>query len=299
MGRELQRQHRLQPQPHHGSGLETYSQSSGWNNNVTDYYAVLGGAIGDIRGYTTLGRYEVGDFDLDYYNETGKWRTFDGSNCAGVVGDMRPGSLKLLCDENGTPVQGKIGNVQPKFTGGFSLSAYAYGFDVAANFTYSYGNKVFNANNVEFTSSQKYTGKGVIRNLSDAMALGKRWTNVNWETGALITDPAELAAANAATNMWSPYMPQTVVHSWLLEDASFLRLSSLTVGYTLPASWTRKVRINKVRLYATGTNLFCWTPYSGFDPEVDTRRATPMTPNVDYSAYPKSRSWVFGANISF
>ena len=110
---------------------------------------------------------------------------------------------------------------------------------------------------------------------------------------------AELAAANAATNMWSPYMPQTVVHSWLLEDASFLRLSSLTVGYTLPASWTRKVRINKVRLYATGTNLFCWTPYSGFDPEVDTRRATPMTPNVDYSAYPKSRSWVFGANISF
>lgn len=99
--------------------------------------------------------------------------------------------------------------------------------------------------------------------------------------------------------MWSPYMPQTVVHSWLLEDASFLRLSSLTVGYTLPASWTRKVRINKVRLYATGTNLFCWTPYSGFDPEVDTRRSTPMTPNVDYSAYPKSRSWVFGANISF
>lgn len=139
----------------------------------------------------------------------------------------------------------------------------------------------------------------ILRNLSDAMALGKRWTNVNWETGALITDPAELAAANAATNMWSPYMPQTVVHSWLLEDASFLRLSSLTVGYTLPASWTRKVRINKVRLYATGTNLFCWTPYSGFDPEVDTRRATPMTPNVDYSAYPKSRSWVFGANISF
>lgn len=117
---------------------------------------------------------------------------------------MRPGSLKLLCDENGTPVQGRIGNVQPKFTGGFSLSAYAYGFDVAANFTYSYGNKVFNANNVEFTSSQKYTGKGVIRNLSDAMALGKRWTNVDWQTGALITDPAELAAANAATSSGRP-----------------------------------------------------------------------------------------------
>ena len=281
------------------AGLDTYSQSSGWNNNVTDYYAVLGGAIGDVHGYTTLGRYEVEDFDLDYYAETGKWKTLDGSNCAGVVGDMRSGSLKLLCDADGNPIQGKIGNVQPSFTGGFSLSGYAYGFDIAANFTYSYGNKVFNANNVEFTSSQKYTGKGVIRNLSDAMALGKRWTNVDWTTGDVITDPEALAAANRTTTMWSPYMPQTVVHSWLLEDASFLRLSSLTIGYTLPSSWTRKVRLSKVRFYATGTNLFCWTPYSGFDPEVDTRRATPMTPNVDYSAYPKSRSWVFGANISF
>lgn len=238
------------------AGLDTYSQSSGWNNNVTDY-------------------------------------------CAGVVGDMRPGSLKLLCDADGNPIQGRIGNVQPKFTGGFSLSGYAYGFDIAANFTYSYGNKVFNANNVEFTSSQKYTGKGVIRNLSEVMALGKRWTNIDWTTGDVITDPEALAAANRTTTMWSPYMPQTVVHSWLLEDASFLRLSSLTIGYTLPSSWTRKVRLSKVRFYATGTNLFCWTPYSGFDPEVDTRRATPMTPNVDYSAYPKSRSWVFGANISF
>ena len=123
--------------------------------------------------------------------------------------------------------------------------------------------------------------------------LNARWLHKD------LTDPEALAAANRTMTMWSPYMPQTVVHSWLLEDASFLRLSSLTIGYTLPSSWTRKVRLSKVRFYATGTNLFCWTPYSGFDPEVDTRRATPMTPNVDYSAYPKSRSWVFGANISF
>ena len=94
-------------------------------------------------------------------------------------------------------------------------------------------------------------------------------------------------------------MTGNFVHSWGLEDASFLRLSSLTIGYTLPKAWTTKVRLQRVRIYATGTNLFCWTPYSGFDPEVDTRRSTPMTPNVDYSAYPKSRSWVFGINLSF
>ena len=71
------------------------------------------------------------------------------------------------------------------------------------------------------------------------------------------------------------------------------------MGYTLPKTLTMKIRLQRVRIYATGTNLFCWTPYTGFDPEVDTRRSTPMTPSVDYSAYPKSRSWVFGINLSF
>ena len=131
------------------------------------------------------------------------------------------------------------------------------------------------------------------------MSLGSRWTNIDWSTGQVITDPVALAEANRNTTMWSPYMTGNFVHSWGLEDASFLRLSSLTIGYTLPKAWTTKVRLQRVRIYATGTNLFCWTPYSGFDPEVDTRRSTPMTPNVDYSAYPKSRSWVFGINLSF
>lgn len=278
-----------------------YGARSEWNSLITtdDYIATVGSAIGNVQGYTTLGRYEVSDFDLDHYAETGEWKTLDGSNCQAVVGDMRPGSIKLKCDENGDPIYGVIGNVQPKFTGGFSLSGYAYGFDVSANFTYSYGNKVYNANRVEYTASHRYTGAGQIRNLLEEMSLGSRWTNIDWTTGAVMTDPQQLAAANANTSLWSPYMTTSFMHSWALEDASFLRLSSLTVGYTLPQSFTRKIRIEKLRIYATGTNLFCWTPYTGADPEVDTRRKSPMTPNVDYSAYPKSRSWVFGLNLSF
>lgn len=279
-----------------------FSVNSGWNGYLTvdDYIATVGSAVGDVRGYTTLGRYEVSDFDLDHYAQTGEWKTLDGSESTTVTGvPTQPGSLRLAVDENGKPVYGVIGNVQPKFTGGFSLSGHAYGFDLAANFTYSYGNKVYNANRIEYTACHNNYSAGKIRNLFAEMSLGSRWTNIDWQTGQMITDPAQLAAANETTTMWSPYITQTFMHSWGLEDASFLRLSSLTLGYTLPKTLTRKIRIDKIRVYATGTNLFCWTPYTGADPEVDTRRSTPMTPNVDYSGYPKSRSWVFGINISF
>ena len=137
------------------------------------------------------------------------------------------------------------------------------------------------------------------RNLIDMMATQNRWTNIDWSTGELITDPTQLAEANAGTTMWSPLMSTAVFSDWAVEDGSFLRLSSVTLGYTLPDRWMQKLHIKKFRLYVTGANLFCWTGYSGYDPEVDTRRATPLTPGVDYSAYPRSRSVVFGANLTF
>ena len=99
--------------------------------------------------------------------------------------------------------------------------------------------------------------------------------------------------------MWAPYNTRRICQSYALEDASFLRLSTVVLGYTLPETLTQKVNLQKVRFYVTGNNLFVLTPYSGYDPEVDTRTQTPLTPNVDYSAYPKSRSWVFGVNITF
>ena len=84
-----------------------------------------------------------------------------------------------------------------------------------------------------------------------------------------------------------------------MEDASFLRLQTLTLGYSLPEKCTQKLHLRKIRVYLTGTNLFCLTRYSGFDPEVDTRRSSPMTPGVDCSAYPKSIGYVAGINLTF
>ena len=130
------------------------------------------------------------------------------------------------------------------------------------------------------------------------MATGNRWTNLRSD-GTISNDAAELAAMNAGTTLWSPYMKTFVLSDWAVEDGSFLRLSTVTIGYTLPAAISSKLKMKKLRVYASGYNLFLWTNYSGFDPEVSTRRNDNLTPGVDYSAYPKSKSFVFGLNVNF
>ena len=157
------------------------------------------------------------------------------------------------------------------------------------------GNEVYNANKVEFTSSRKYYN----RNLLNMMDVDKRWTNIDWTTGELVNDLDQLRSMNSGKTMWSPAVGSAVFSDWAVEDASFLRLQSVTLGYTLPETLTSKFHVRKLRVYATGTNLFCLTNYSGYDPEVDTRRSTPLTPGVDYSAYPKSIGFVAGINLTF
>jgi len=130
------------------------------------------------------------------------------------------------------------------------------------------------------------------------MADGARWTNLNAD-GTINNDPTELAAMNANTTLWSPYMSKFVLTDWAIEDGSFLRLNTLSLGYSLPKSLLKKVQIEKLRFYVTGYNIFCLTNYTGFDPEVSTRRNTALTPGVDYSAYPKSRQIVVGLNLNF
>ena len=188
-----------------------------------------------------------------------------------------------------------IGNAQPLGIGGFNLSGYLYGFDFSANFNYVFGNNIYNANKIEFSHSRKYSN----RNLLSSMNVENRWTNIDWATGEEITDADRLAEVNAGTTMWSPGANKAIFSDWAVEDGSFLRLQSATLGYTLPEKWTSKIKMQKLRVYVTGTNLFCLTKYSGYDPEVDTRRKTPLTPGVDCSAYPKSRGYVVGVNITF
>ncbi|MBQ9637096.1 MAG: TonB-dependent receptor [Prevotella sp.] len=285
-------------------GIDDFTTNTNWGSTEIgdDYRVAVGGSVGEIIGYKIDGRYEVSDF-TGYNAATKEWELRDGVvNSSAVIGTLRPGSMKLK-DLDGdlavTPGEDitTIGNVNPDLVGGFAISARAYGFDFSANFNFSIGNEVYNANKIEYTSST-YTKYNQYRNLSTDMKTGKRWTNIN-AAGDLVTDAAELAALNQNTTMWSPYMQHFVLTDWAIEDASFLRLNTLTLGYTLPAAITSKVGISSLRLYATAYNVFCLTGYSGSDPEADCFRKNNLTPGVDYSGYPRSRSFVFGLNLNF
>ena len=279
-------------------GLDRIESETQWASTEvgTDYIVEVGKPLGNMYGYQSDGFYKASDFT---YTD-GKWVLNEGVvDSSPVIGAdyLRPGAMKLKDQDNDGEVtvddKVVIGNSQAKGFGGITLSGYLYGFDFSANFNYVFGNDIYNANKIEFTSSRKYNNRNFMK--TDE----KRWTNIDWSTGQLITDPDQLDAVNADATLWSPAVGNAVLTDWAIEDGSFLRLTSATIGYTLPSHITMKAKISRLRFYVTGTNLFCLTKYSGYDPEVDTRRATPLTPGVDYSAYPKSIGYVVGVNLTF
>ncbi len=282
--------------------MQDFGQDTSWASSEIgqDFWIAKGGSVGEMLGYRSAGRYEVSDFvGYDAASET--WILKEGvDDCTAVVGTLRPGMMKLKDLSGDGVVTGGyedreiIGDANPVATGGFGINARAYGFDLSANFNFSIGNDVYNANKIEYTM----TGKYQYRNMTTEMANGNRWTNLNPD-GTICNDPEQLAAMNANTTMWSPMTQRMVFSDWAVEDGSFLRLNTLTLGYTLPESLMNKVHIKNLRFYVTAYNVFCLTGYSGFDPEVSTALQTNLTPGVDYSAYPKSRQFVIGVNLNF
>ncbi len=280
--------------------MDDFGINTGWASTEigVDYLVQVGSPVGIMYGYRNDGRYEVSDFEgFDGTN----WILKEGvANSAQVVGALRPGMMKLkdLTDDGIVNLDDQtiIGDATPKNNGGFIINGYAGNFDFTAVLNWSYGNDIYNADKIEYTTASP---RHQYRNLTSMMAGGTRWNNIDSGTGELVNDPNTLAGMNSNTTMWSPYMTRFVFSDWAVEKGSFLRLNTVSLGYTLPKDILSKLNIQNLRFYATGYNLFIWTNYTGFDPEVSTRRQTPLTPGVDYSAYPRSRQLVFGLNFSF
>ena len=287
--------------------------SSAWGVEVgsDDYRVKVNDEMGLMYGYVVDGFYTENDFTWNA--STKKWDLKPGViDCSSVFtrsGDsFGPGHIKLkkICGK-GTLINEEedrtvIGRALPKFTGGFGFKASYVGFDFSAMFNFSYGNDVYNANKIDNTS---YSGSKKYNNLSSIMNVDKRWSPIDPETGLNImygnnADPERFIEINKNKSIWSPMAANTTIFTdWAIEDGSFLRLSNVTLGYSLPKHIISKVALKKLRFYVTGNNVFCLTKYSGQDPEVNTRKSSPLTPGCDYSAYPKARSVVFGINATF
>lgn len=273
-----------------------YLQPSGWVNNLFDFKVQVGAPVGMFYGYVTEGRYEISDFDFN--PSTNRYTLKQGVPSSGSVAlgnrAPQPGDLKLR-DLNGDGVidtkdQTDLGNAQPKFYGGFNQTFRYKNFDMSLFFNFSVGNKVYNANKIEFTTKFQYYDQNMLAEMAD------RW---KWYDGnELVLDPTRLAALNANTTMWTPTGGNYFLHSYAIEDGSFLRLNNVTIGYTLPKDSLKMIGITNFRMYATANNVFTITGYSGYDPEVSTRK-NPLTPGVDYAAFPRSRFFVTGIDVTF
>ena len=280
-----------------------------------DYIIREGEPVGTIYGYKANGFYTVDDFTVTEGVWTLKPGVPDIKNIVNYSGGQYynrpqgqtafPGVTKYE-DINHDGVVNEedacvIGHTLPQHTGGFNINASYKGFDASIGFTYQIGGDVYNANAMYSMMGNKNASYGWNRLgfISDCW----RIYDIDAQGNLVpVTDPSALTALNANAKYALPYCEYGVVSSQFVEDASYLRLNTLTIGYTLPQTLTKKVGISKLRVFFTGGNLFCLTGYNGSDPDVNTRPEGANgfhTPNYDWNAYPRARTFTFGLNVAF
>jgi TonB-linked SusC/RagA family outer membrane protein len=207
---------------------------------------------------------------------------------------LRPGDHKFvdqddnhLIDSNDRTV---IGNGEPDFQGGFGFKI-AYGnLEVNTLFQYSYGADVFNANLATLEAGRDmYNQTG-------------RFFHKGWKPTLYNASGEKVMEGNATGNYRMPGgVAENYCLSQFIEDGSFLRLSNVTLSYNFPRQLVNRLHLNKIRIFVTGNNLYCWTNYYGFDPEVNTKQGNlgDFMPSLDYGSYPRARSFSAGLNVIF
>lgn len=258
----------------------------GWIQDIGR--VTVGEALGEAYGYVFDGIYQVSDFtwqdgsDPDIPNKDRNYILNDGVvSVAGM--NVRPGSHKFLdlngdnqitLDEDRRP----ISSSQPLFFGGFGNTFKYKNFDLNVFFEGSYGNEIFN--------ESKYRLEGGITN--SYMNVSKDFYYNHWSLDNPSTTYGDYADRNPTAFSASDYY---------VEDASYLRLRSVSFGYNLPSNVLQNLKISKFRVFVTGNNLYTWTNYSGYDPEVNS--GNPLLTGVDRISYPRARTILFGLNVTF
>ena len=241
---------------------------------------ITGQPLGAFFGFRTDGLFqtqeEINLLDAEARNRTGS------ATARFQTAATRPGDVKFR-DLNGdgritTDDQQIMGNAQPNFLGGFTNTFRYMGFDLNAFVQFTVGNDVYNF-------AKSFT-QGMSTTYSQDVAVLNRWTPTNTNTDiprAVFGDPNQ---NNRASDRF-------------LEDGSFARMKSLTLGYTLPTTLATRAHIRTVRVFAQAQNLFTITNYSGLDPEVNTFSGNNTALGTDFFTFPQARTITGGITLGF
>jgi TonB-dependent starch-binding outer membrane protein SusC len=265
--------------------------------NVHDLQGVtiskIGQPIGTFRGFEFDGLFRDGDPMV--YNGASHRYVFadqpyyiDGTDTIYAKPYAEAGDARWV-DRNGDGKWNQqdytyLGSYIPKFVFGFNMGMEWKGIDFSMFWQGVAGNKIFNG--VKRWTYDWNTSTNHAAEFADRYHMPIVYNGETIDPGNLESDLPDVGTIN-----WGN------PSSLYIEDGSYLRLRSLTVGYTLPNSWTSKVNIERFRLYFIGKNLMTLTRYTGYDPEVS--NPDPKQAGIDISGYPQSKMYTFGINLEF
>lgn len=279
--------------------LEKTFQTGSYNHVVTR--TVVGEPIAQFWGYKVIGRFDE-PTDFYYKDEQGNVK-----QVAIPAGNTIAESSTWLGDyiyedkNNDGVIDANdaqfIGNPEPKFTWGFGNNFSWKGIDLSVFFTGSYGGKLLNmtrmaiedprTNGNMLRTSLNYAKIGLI----DPDGPADDFRNLHVINADQTIMPA-VQKSNANNNF-------TQVSDRFIEDGSYIRLQNISLGYTFPRQWMRKIFLENVRVYMNIQNVHTWTKYKGLDPEVGAMYGDALMTGLDYGRYPSPRIYTFGLNVSF
>lgn len=267
------------------------------NHTITN--TVVGQPIGQFWGFKVIGRFNE-PTDFYYKDASGNVKEVPRPEGNAIAkGETWLGDY-IFEDINKDGVinaddQTFIGNPEPKFTYGIGNTFSWKGFDLTIFLSGSYGNDVVNYNRRWLEQS------GANGNILKAA------TNVAQVEMIDPNGPEDFRNYHVVGG--DPYSPRIYKGSdkhknWRMsdryvEDGSYLRIQNISLGYTLPKKWLQKTPIQNLKIYANLQNVYTWSKYKGYDPEVGCLWGNSLMNGVDYGRYPSPRIYTFGLNVSF
>ena len=270
----------------------------------------IGKPLYNFYGYIVEGVYESLE-DIQNSPKTSKHPengVYDRRNTV-WVGDLKYKDINgdnVIDDKDRTD----IGSPLPKFTFGWNNTFRYKNFDLNIFVNGSYGNKVLNYSLMNGPSGGLASMRSAWVNqnataVADRAQLAPIDPDKTYESGAWYDDITNVKVLNPDTKTPRPTLSDPNDNDRLstryIEDGSYLRIKNVTLGYTFPKSWMQKAHFDNIRVYCNIQNLYTFTKYSGYDPEVgaSTQDSSGYAYGVDNGRYPSPTTYSFGVSLTF